>query len=357
VSTAVALAPAPTLPAEPQAVAASAGLRYVTDESPGIGRRRHGRGFAYRDAEGRPLRDAATLGRIRALAIPPAWTQVWICPFERGHLQATGRDARGRKQYRYHPVWREVRDATKFDRMLEFGEALPALRERVRRDLRRRGMPREKVLATVVRLLETTCIRVGNEEYHRTNGTVGLTTMRNRHAKVRGGRIFFRFRAKGGTVREVNLADRSVARIVRECQEIPGYELFQYLDEERTPRAVDSADVNDYLREITGREFTAKDFRTWMGTVHAIARLREEVTRGEPPTKARLIAVIDHVARQLTNTRAVCRKFYVHPGLQEAYLAGELGVRLGALAPTRPLPGLSLDETLLRALLPSLGAP
>ena len=341
---------------EPRAAAAAAGLRYVTDESPGITRRRHGRGFTYRDAEGKPLRDRETLARIRTLAIPPAWTDVWICPHERGHLQATGRDARGRKQYRYHAKWREIRDATKFDRMVDMGEALPGLRERVRSDLRRRGMPREKVLATVVRLLETTCIRVGNEEYRKANGTVGLTTLRNGNVRVRGGRIFFRFRAKGGKASRITLADRSVARIVRECQEIPGYELFQYLGEDGTPRPVDSADVNEYLRETAGCELTAKDFRTWMGSVHALSRFREEAAGGGEPTKARLIATLDYVAGQLTNTRAVCRKFYVHPGLQEAYLEGRLGERLAALTPREPLPGLTEDETLLLALLRELQA-
>jgi DNA topoisomerase-1 len=338
------------LPEEPRAAAAAAGLRYVTDEAAGITRRRHGRGFSYRDADGRPVRDRATLARIRSLAIPPAWTDVWICPHEHGHVQATGRDARGRKQYRYHPRWRETRDATKFHRLLELGEALPGLRDRVRRDLRRRGLPRAKVLATVVRLLETTCIRVGNEEYRRANGTVGLTTLRDRHVRVRGGRIFFRFRAKGGKLGRITLADRSVARIVRECQEIPGYELFQYLGEDGTPRPIDSADVNEYLREATGCDLTAKDFRTWMGTVHALARLREEHASGEAPTKARLLSTLDHVAAQLTNTRAVCRKFYVHPGLQEAYLEGRLAERLAG-PPPQPAPGLSADETLLLAFL------
>ena len=349
-----AVAPEPPPPEEPRAAAAAAGLRYVTDETPGITRHRHGRGFGYRDPDGRPLRDRETLARVRSLAIPPAWTEVWICASDRGHLQATGRDARGRKQYRYHPRWREIRDATKFHRLLELGDALPALRERVRRDLRRRGLPREKVLATVVRLLETTCIRVGNEEYRRSNGTVGLTTLRNGHVKVRGGRLFFRFRAKGGKQARLTLADRSVAKIVRECQEIPGYELFQYLGDDGVPRAIDSADVNDYLREVTGCELTAKDFRTWMGSLHALVRFRDELAGGAAPTKARLLATLDHVAGQLTNTRAVCRKFYVHPGLQEAFLEGRLGERLDALASERPLPGLSADETLLLAVLSDL---
>jgi DNA topoisomerase I len=343
----------PTALDDAAAAASEAGLRYVSDEMPGIRRRRRGRGFSYLAPGGGAVRDPDTLARIRSLAIPPAWTEVWICPSPRGHVQATGRDARGRKQYRYHPRWREVRDATKFDRMRDFAAALPGLRRRVESDLKRRGMPREKVLATLVRLLETTCIRVGNDEYRRANGTVGLTTLRNGHVQVRGARLFFRFRAKGGKTTRVTLTDRSVAKIVRACQDIPGYELFQYY-EGREPRSIDSADVNAYLREVTGAGFTAKDFRTWMGTVHAVVRMREGID-GAParPTNSELLAVIDHVAEQLSNTRAVCRKFYVHPGLQQAYLDGVLGDRIAKLA-LRPLAGLSADEALLVALLGDL---
>ncbi|HXT51447.1 MAG TPA: DNA topoisomerase IB [Thermoanaerobaculia bacterium] len=352
-STAAAVALPP--PADdPAAAAADAGLRYVTDEKPGITRRRHGKGFSYRDPDGKPLRDAETLQRIRSLAIPPAWTDVWICPNPRGHIQATGRDARGRKQYRYHPHWREVRDATKFERMAEFGEALPALRRRIRRDLARPGMPREKVLATVVRLLETTCIRVGNDEYLKSNGTFGLTTLRNHHVAVRGDRLFFRLRAKGGKRQEAKLSDRSVAKVIRECQEIPGYELFQYRDDEGAPQPIDSADVNDYLRAVTGRQFTAKDFRTWMGSVHALAKLREVCAGEIKATKARLLEVLDYVAAQLGNTRAVTRKFYVHPGLQREYLEGRLIARLARLEEPRPVSGLRADETVLLALLRTL---
>ncbi|HEV8237982.1 MAG TPA: DNA topoisomerase IB [Thermoanaerobaculia bacterium] len=351
-ATAVALPP----PADdPAATAADAGLRYVSDDKPGITRRRRGKGFSYRDADGKPLRDAETLQRIRSLAIPPAWTDVWICPNPKGHIQATGRDARGRKQYRYHPRWREVRDATKFSRMVEFGEALPALRRRIRRDLLRTGLPREKVLATVVRLLETTCIRVGNDEYTKSNGTFGLTTLRNHHVAVRGEKLFFRLRAKGGKRQEARLSDRSVAKVVRECQEIPGYELFQYRDGDGEPQPIDSADVNDYLREVAGRNFTAKDFRTWMGSVHALARLREVCAGEVKATKARLLEVLDYVAGQLSNTRAVTRKFYVHPGLQQEYLEGRLIARLARLREPRPVPGLSSDETVLLALLRTLG--
>jgi DNA topoisomerase I len=354
---ALAALPLPELPSpdDPVAAAVAAGLRYVSDDSPGITRTGHGKGFSYRGADGQRIRDAETLARVRALAIPPAWSEVWICPHPRGHLQATGRDQRNRKQYRYHERWREVRDATKFDRMREFGHALPELRAIVRRHLRRRGLPREKVLATVVRLLEATCIRVGNEEYRRSNGTVGLTTLRDHQVRVRGSRLFFRFKAKGGVQRQVTLTDRMLARLVRECQELPGYELFQYLEGGRTPRAVDSADVNDYLREVSGRSFTAKDFRTWMGTVHAVSRLRALCADpAHDPSKKELLAVIDYVAGQLTNTRAVCRKFYVHPGLQTAYLEGRLAAPLAALAEVDPVPGLSRDESLLLGLLERL---
>jgi DNA topoisomerase-1 len=349
---AAALAPLPP-PDDAASAADAAGLLHVSDELPGIRRRRRGGGFSYLDPQGRALTDRAQLERIRSLAIPPAWRDVWICPSARGHIQATGRDDRGRKQYRYHPRWREVRDATKFNRMAEFGEALPALRRRVRRDLARPGVPREKVLATVVRLLETTCIRIGNDEYLRQNGTFGLTTLRNHHVDVRGERLFFRLRAKGGKRQEATLSDRSIAKVVRECQEIPGYELFQYRDEAGNAQPIDSADVNEYLREITGSNFTAKDFRTWMGTVHALGRFRELCQTRLAATKTDLLEVIDYVAGQLGNTRAVCRKFYVHPGLQQQYLEGRLMGRLARLDGRRPPAGLSRDEAALLALLHS----
>jgi DNA topoisomerase-1 len=333
------------------AAAAAAGLRYVSDARPGLRRRRHGRGFSYVTPEGRVVRDAEALERIRALAIPPAWTEVWICPSPSGHIQATGRDARGRKQYRYHARWREVRDATKFARMVDFGEALPSLRRRVRRDMALPGLPREKVVATVVRLLESTCIRVGNDEYQQQNGTFGLTTLHNRHVDVQGERIFFRFRAKGGKLQQVRLSDRSVAKAVRLCQDLPGYELFQYRDADGQPRPVDSADVNDYLRAATGQPFTAKDFRTWAGTLRALSRFRQACREAAEPTKASLLAVLDQVAHELNNTRAVCRKFYVHPGLQEDYSTGRLRARLARLEATRSRSGLSRDETILLRLL------
>lgn len=353
-ATAAALALATPAPDDPVAAASAAGLRYVSDARPGIRRRRRGTGFSYEAADGSPIRDRETLLRIRSLAIPPAWTDVWICPHALGHIQATGRDARGRKQYRYHARWREVRDATKFFRMLDFGDALPALRRRLRRDLALPGMPRNRVLASVVRLLETTCIRVGNEEYKRQNGTFGLTTLRNRHVQVRGEKLFFRLRAKGGKQQEAVLSDRSVAKVVRLCQDLPGYELFQYRDDEGQVRSIDSADVNDYLREVTGRNFTAKDFRTWMGTLHALVKLQEACRTNLEATKTELLAVVDYVAAQLSNTRSVCRKFYIHPGLQQEYLEGRLLPRLARVRVQRARPGLTRDETVLLELLRAL---
>jgi DNA topoisomerase-1 len=338
---------------EPKASARSAGLHYVTDTEPGVRRLRAGTGARYVRPDGRPLRDPGDLARIRALAIPPAWTDVWICPREDGHLQASGRDARGRKQYRYHARWRQVRDETKYTRMLLFAGALPRIRRRVARDLARTGLPREKVLATVVRLLETTMIRVGNEEYARENGSVGLTTMRNRHVDVSGATLSFEFRGKGGKQHRVDLTDRRLARIVRRCQELPGHELFQYLDAEGHRRAVDSADVNDYLRAHGGDEFTAKDFRTWAGTVLA-ARALQAVDGFSSPRQAKrnIARAIERVAKDLGNTPTVCRTCYVHPAVIDAYLAG---VTLRSLAP-RPEHGLRPEEgavlDLLRQRLP-----
>jgi DNA topoisomerase I len=277
----------------------------------------------YRDARGRRVSAAATLERIRRLAIPPAWTDVWICPDEDGHLQATGRDARRRKQYRYHPDWTAVRDAAKFDRVLAFARALPAIRRTVRRDLRRPPLSRERVLATVVRLLESTLIRVGNEEYARENQSFGLTTLRNRHVRIRGGRLVFRFRAKAGVMQSITLADPVLARAVRQCQDLPGQVLFQYVDDTGERRRVDSADVNAYLRESAGDDFTAKDFRTWAGTVLAACALREisDVDEGVA-RKQHIVRAVETVASRLGNTRAVCRRCYVHPAVFDAYLDG-----------------------------------
>lgn len=311
------------LQAEAHRSAKRAGLRYVSDEQPGLTRHRAGRGFTYRDARGRRVTAGRILDRIRQLAIPPAWTDVWICPDEDGHLQATGRDARRRKQYRYHPEWTTVRDAAKFDRVLTFARALPAIRRRVRRDLRRKPLSRERVLATVVRLLESTLIRVGNEEYARENQSFGLTTLRDRHVRIRGGQLVFRFRAKAGVMQSITLADPVLARAVRQCQDLPGQVLFQYVDDTGERHRVDSADVNAYLRESAGDDFTAKDFRTWAGTVLAACALRE-VGDLDPSTarKRHIVKAVETVASRLGNTRAVCRRCYVHPAVFDAYLEG-----------------------------------
>ena len=305
--------------------AAAAGLRYVSDASPGIRRRRSGKGFSYADSQGKGVRDRSTLDRIRKLAIPPAYSDVWICPDARGHLQATGRDARGRKQYRYHARWREVRDETKFGRMVAFSEALPRIRKRVEADLSGNGLSREKVLATVVRLLECSCIRVGNEEYARNNESFGLTTLKDDHVEVSGSRIRFEFKGKGGKTHTVDVSDRRLAKIVAHCQSIPGEELFQFLDENGECQTVDSGAVNDYIRRAGDDDFTAKDFRTWAGTILAVDALRGAgAFETEREGKSNLVAAIDRVAEQLNNTRAVCRKYYVHPAVMESYLAGTL---------------------------------
>ena len=309
--------------ADPVSSARAARLRYVNDMQPGIRRKRAGKGFSYRAPDGALIHDAETLRRIRALAIPPAWTDVWICPNPNGHLQATGRDARGRKQYRYHPRWRDVRDETKYTRMIAFAEALPRIRAQVDIDLARHGLPREKVLATIVRLLETTFIRVGNEEYAKTNKSYGLTTMRNEHVAVSGGTIQFHFRGKSGIEHTIGINDRRVARIVARCKELPGKELFQYLDDEGTRQTIDSGDVNAYLEAITGEHFTAKDFRTWAGTVLAAMALREFSSfDSEAQGKKNVVQAIEQVAQRLGNTPSVCRKCYVHPAVLDAYLGG-----------------------------------
>jgi DNA topoisomerase-1 len=310
---------------DPSESAQEAGLRYVNDSVPGIRRRRAGKGFTYLDSNGRRITDRATLARIRSLAVPPAYSDVWISPRPNGHLQATGRDARGRKQYRYHPRWREVRDETKFGRMLAFSEALPRIRKRVEQDLSRPGLPREKVLATLVRLLELTGIRVGNDEYARNNHSFGLTTLRDDHVEVSGSTMRFEFRGKSGKVHRVSLSDRRVARIVARCQSIPGEELFQYADDEGVHQTIGSSDVNDYLREIAEDDFTAKDFRTWSGTLQAMGALEElGPASSEREAKSTVVAAIDRVAARLNNTRAICRKYYVHPVIFETYLAGNL---------------------------------
>ena len=313
------------LPTDPVESAEEAGLRYVSDEGPGIRRRRAGRGFTYIGTDGTTIRDRRQLERIRALVIPPAWTDVWISPTRRGHIQATGRDARGRKQYRYHPRWRSVRDDVKYGRMLAFADALPSIRERTDADLRRQGLPREKVLAAVVRLLEKTMIRVGNEEYARDNESYGLTTMEDEHADVTTRRVVFRYRGKSGKEHEAELDDARLARIVRRCQDLPGQQLFQYVAEDGGVRDVDSADVNAYLREITGEPFTAKDFRTWAGTVLACMALQEfEAFDSEAQAKKNVVAAIRRVADRLGNTPAVCRSSYIHPVILDSYLDGSM---------------------------------
>jgi DNA topoisomerase-1 len=311
-----------------RASARAAGLRYANDAGPGIARRRVGRGFSYRDADGRRIDHRATLERIRRLAVPPAWTDVWICPLPNGHLQATGRDARGRKQYRYHARWRAGRDDAKFERLIDFARVLPRIRARCDRDLGRPGLAREKVLAAVVRLLEMTLIRVGNEEYARLNRSFGLTTLRARHAQVTGTAIRFRFRGKSGREYEVDLRDRRLAGVIRRCQDLPGQELFQYIGPDDHAHDIASDDVNDYLREISGADVTAKDFRTWAGTVLAYRALRT-ATRETDATAARhnVVEAVRQTADQLGNTPAVARRSYVHPAILEAYLEGGIPSR------------------------------
>ena len=311
----------PAAAADSAEAAEEAGLQYVNDERPGYRRRAKGTNFEYFDLEGKPIRNEQRLLRIKRLAIPPAWTEVWICPSANGHIQATGRDARGRKQYRYHERWREVRDENKFDRLGQFAKALPNIRRRVAQDLKLQGLPREKVLATIVRLLERTFIRIGNEEYARENKSFGLTTLRNRHVKVKGAQVMFRFRGKSGRQHEVDVTDRRVAKVIAKCQDLSGQDLFQYVDENGEVRDVTSQDVNEYVRQIAGDEFTAKDFRTWGGTVlAAIALAKQEEYQTKKQAKSNIKTAICAVAELLGNTPAVCRKCYVHPVIVEAYL-------------------------------------
>ncbi|WP_434665377.1 DNA topoisomerase IB [Paraburkholderia sp. A3BS-1L] len=325
------------------------GLRYVDDSHRGYTRERIDGAFVYFDTRGKRIKDDAEIRRINALAVPPAYTDVWICPDPHGHLQATGRDARGRKQYRYHPRWRETRDATKYERLLAFGTALPKLRAQLARDLALDGMPRDKVLATVVRLLDITLIRVGSEEYARENRSYGLTTLLKRHLTVSSDRLRFRFRGKSGIEHDVAVSDARVARIVRRCMELPGQELFQYLDADGARHSVSSSDINEYLREITGVEFTAKDYRTWAGSVFALAALRK--LEWETATQARkhVVGTIKKISQLLRNTPAVCRKCYVHPAVIEAFEAGALAQAL----PAARRRGLKADEAALVAFLKS----
>jgi len=318
---------------DPVASAKSAGLVYVSDATPGITRKRKGSSFALVDPRGKKVTDPDTLLRIRQLVIPPAWENVWISPSERGHIQAVGRDQRGRKQYRYHTRWREVRDETKYEKMIAFVHALPAIRARVDRDLSKPGLPRQKVLATVVKLLETTLIRVGNDEYAASNNSFGLTTLQDRHAKVSAYGVHFRFKGKSGVAHEIELSDPRLAKIIRKCQELPGAELLQYLDEAGEVRDIGSGDVNDYLREITGQEFTAKDFRTWAGTVLAAHALHEfELVDSKAKMKKNIVQAIESVAKKLGNTRAVCKKCYIHPAVLDSYMDGSMLETLGQRA-------------------------
>lgn len=310
------------------AAARQAGLRYVSDDQPGIARRKAGKGFSYRDADGHAVRDAATLARIRALAIPPAYTDVWICALDNGHLQATGRDARRRKQYRYHADWARVRGDGKFDRVIAFGEALPKLRRRISRDLKLPGFPQDKVLAIVVALLAETLVRVGNPEYARDNRSYGLTTLRNRHLElVRGGRARMRFRGKSGQENDVEINDKRLVELIRRCQQLPGQALFQYRDDDGTLQPVDSGQVNAYLRDAMGEDFSAKDFRTWGGTVAALRQFAATALP-ESPSERALAAlqkeVICQVAARLGNTPSVCRKAYIDPSVFDGWRAGSL---------------------------------
>jgi DNA topoisomerase-1 len=322
-------------------------LRYVDDRRPGISRKLIRGHFAYFDPDGRRIRDEAEIKRINALAVPPAYTDVWICPDPLGHLQATGRDARRRKQYRYHVRWREIRDATKYERMAAFGDALPKLRARVARDLRLPGMPWAKVVSTIVRLLDVTLVRVGSVEYARENQSFGLTTLRKRHAAVRAGHLRFHFRGKSGVEHEVEVDDPRVARIVRQCMDLPGRELFQYIDEAGERRPVGSSDINEYLREASGADFTAKDYRTWAGSVFALAALRAIEPQNPTHARKRLVDTIKQVAATLRNTPAVCRRCYIHPAVIEAFEAGQLG----NLPKVRTRRGLKADEAAFSALL------
>jgi DNA topoisomerase-1 len=312
-------------PLEPEEAAKAAGLRYVDDSAPGFTRKKVGTGFGYRDADGKIIRDLDVIKRIRSIGIPPAYTDVWICPDPRGHIQATGRDAKGRKQYRYHPRWSEIRDSTKYAHMLEFAHALPKIRARIDADMKRPGLLREKVLATVVNLLETTLIRVGNEDYVKENKSYGLTTLRNRHVDVDGKELRFEFKGKSGKLWKLKVENRRVAKVVKACQELPGQQLFQYLDEDKERQAVTSSDVNDYLREISGLDITAKDFRTWAGTVLAAMALSEfEVVDSQAHAKKNIKAAIERVSSRLGNTPTICRKCYVHPEVFSSYVDGNL---------------------------------
>ncbi|MDB9528662.1 hypothetical protein PN498_21905 [Oscillatoria sp. CS-180] len=306
-------------------LAQKSGLRYVTDKIPGIRRQKVGRGFSYLTPDGERIQDRGKRDRFKQLAIPPSWEDVWICPFEEGHLQATGRDAKGRKQYRYHPKWREIRDRIKFNRMVDFGEALSDIRQQTNAHLKLKGLPREKVLALVVQLLETTLIRVGNTSYARSNKSYGLTTLRTRHVEIEGHQVEFEFTGKSGVEHHIELTDKRLVNIIKKCYEIPGYTVFQYLDDDGVRQSIDSGDVNDYLQQLTGEDFTAKEFRTWAGTVLTAQELSKTGTEAiENLSKRDVTHAIKLVAKQLGNRPATCQKYYVHPKIPESYLSGIL---------------------------------
>jgi len=317
---------------DPVESAVQAGLRYVEVTSPGFTRIRSGKGYCYRDHEGRLIRSSDHLKRIRSLVIPPAWTRVWICPSSDGHLQAIGYDARGRRQYRYHPRYREIRNETKYARMTAFGAALPSIRSKVTEDLELPGLQREKVIASVVRLLETTLIRIGNPEYARDNESFGLTTLRNQHVDIEGWTVQFHFRGKSGVDHEIAVKDRRISRVIKACHDLPGYDLFEYVDAEGQVRSVTSGDVNEYIKQVTGKDFTAKDFRTWAGTVHtAFALAAMGPFESATEAKRNITQAIKQTAKRLGNRPATCRAYYVHPAVTEAYLNGTL---LQVLQPT-----------------------
>jgi DNA topoisomerase I len=340
---------------DPKEAAEYAGLTYVSDERPGIGRRKVGKGFCYLGPDGGKVRDAEVLKRIKSLAVPPAWTDVWICPKANGHIQATGRDARGRKQYRYHARFREVREGTKYQHMLAFAESLPAIRKKVSDHLALRGLPREKVLATVVQLLEATLIRVGSDEYARQNKSYGLTTLKTRHVEVNGSELRFNFKGKSGKVWRLGIRDRRIAKVIRACQDLPGQELFQYVDESGETRDVTSSDVNAYLREISGEDITAKDFRTWHGTVLAAMALQEfEKFDSQAGAKKNIKEAIQQVAARLGNTPTICRKCYIHPEILTTYIEGSLLLEVKKKVESElreDLPGLKPEEAAVLTLL------
>ena len=330
--------------------AAATGLHYVDDTQPGLSRKRVRGKFQYFDAKGERIRDEAQIKRINLLVIPPAYTDVWICADALGHLQATGRDARGRKQYRYHPRWREVRDENKYARMLAFGQTLPKVRKQLEQHLATPGLSRDKVMATVISLLDNTLIRVGNSQYARDNQSYGLTTLLNEHVEVKGSAIAFQFRGKSGVEHQVSLKDQRLARIIKRCMELPGQHLFQYLDEDGERHHVSSHDVNEYLRTLHGSDFTAKDYRTWAGSALALAMLRELHWQPEPEAKRHIVNMVKDVARALGNTPAVCRRCYIHPAVLERFVLGELA----ALPKPRERKGLRLEEVALATFLKNL---